>query len=68
MFFQRCNFKVEGIGERTCITDRTYGKDGVKEDGTIILQGVDYSKLVPILVKAIQELELIFISPFLTLI
>ena len=32
-------------------------KDGVKEDGTIILQGVDYSKLVPILVKAIQELE-----------
>lgn len=30
-------------------------KDAVKEDGTIIPQGVDYSKLVPILVKAIQE-------------
>ena len=32
-------------------------KDEVKEDGTINPQGVDYSKLVPILVKAIQELE-----------
>jgi hypothetical protein len=30
-------------------------KDGIREDETIIAQGVDYSKLVPILVKAIQE-------------
>jgi hypothetical protein len=33
-------------------------KDGEKEDGTIIPQGVDYSKLVPIMIKAIQELKL----------
>jgi len=32
-------------------------KDGVDENGKIIIQGVDYSKLVPILVKSIQELE-----------
>ena len=32
-------------------------KDGVKKDGTIIPQGVDYSKIVPVLVKAIQELK-----------
>jgi hypothetical protein len=30
-------------------------KDGIDENGKIIKQGVDYSKLVPILVKAIQE-------------
>jgi hypothetical protein len=30
-------------------------KDGVDENGKIIIQGVDYSKLVPILIKAIQE-------------
>jgi hypothetical protein len=32
-------------------------KDAINEDGTILPQGVDYSKLVPILVKAIQELN-----------
>lgn len=33
-----------------------YGdKDGVDEDGKPIMQGVDYSKIVPVLVKAIQE-------------
>jgi hypothetical protein len=32
-------------------------KDEIKEDGTIIPQSVDYSKIVPVLVKAIQELE-----------
>ena len=32
-------------------------KDALNEDGTIKTQGVDYSKLVPILVKSIQELE-----------
>jgi hypothetical protein len=32
-----------------------YEKDGVKDDGSIIPQNVDYSKIVPILVKAIQE-------------
>ena len=30
-------------------------KDAVDENGKIIIQGVDYSKLTPILVKAIQE-------------
>jgi hypothetical protein len=30
-------------------------KDDIKEDGTIIPQQVDYSKLVPILIKSIQE-------------
>ena len=32
-------------------------KDAVNEDGTINPQGVDYSKIVPILVKSIQELK-----------
>jgi hypothetical protein len=32
-------------------------KDAINKDGTIKTQGVDYSKLVPILVKAIQELK-----------
>jgi hypothetical protein len=32
-------------------------KDAINEDGTILPQGVDYSKIVPILVKAIQELQ-----------
>jgi hypothetical protein len=32
-------------------------KDKVDEGGNIIYQGVDYSKLVPILIKAIQELK-----------
>jgi hypothetical protein len=32
-------------------------KDAIDEDGKIVSQGVDYSKLVPILGKAIQELE-----------
>ena len=32
-------------------------KDDLNEDGTIKTQGVDYSKIVPILVKAIQELK-----------
>ena len=32
-------------------------KDLVNEDGSINPQGVDYSKIVPILVKAIQELK-----------
>ena len=30
-------------------------KDQLREDGTIYPQGVDYGKLVPVLVKAIQE-------------
>ena len=32
-------------------------KDAVKEDGTPEYQGIDQSKLVPLLVKTIQELE-----------
>ena len=32
-------------------------KDAVNEDESISPQGVDYSKIVPLLVKAIQELE-----------
>jgi hypothetical protein len=32
-------------------------KDLVNEDGSINPQGVDYSKIVPLLVKSIQELE-----------
>jgi hypothetical protein len=32
-------------------------KDAVDEDGNIKAQGVDYSKIVPILIKAIQELK-----------
>jgi hypothetical protein len=32
-------------------------KDSIDENGIIIPQGVDYSKIVPILVKAIQELN-----------
>jgi len=31
-------------------------KDEVDEDGNAIYQGVDYSKLTPILIKAVQEL------------
>jgi hypothetical protein len=30
-------------------------KDGIDINGNMIIQGVDYSKLVPILIKAIQE-------------
>jgi hypothetical protein len=30
-------------------------KDDIDEDGNILAQGVDYSKIVPVLVKAIQE-------------
>jgi hypothetical protein len=30
-------------------------KDAINEDGTIKTQGVDYSKIVPVLIKAIQE-------------
>jgi hypothetical protein len=30
-------------------------KDAIDKDGKIEAQGVDYSKLVPILIKAIQE-------------
>ena len=33
-------------------------KDAIDKDGEISAQGVDYSKVVPILVKAIQELKL----------
>ena len=32
-------------------------KDAIREDGSIKPQSVDYSKLVPILIKSIQELE-----------
>jgi hypothetical protein len=32
-------------------------KDAVNKEGEILPQGVDYSKLVPVLVKAIQELK-----------
>ena len=32
-------------------------KDAINDDGSVKVQGVDYSKLVPILVKAIQELK-----------
>jgi hypothetical protein len=32
-------------------------KDAVNEDGSIDVQGLDYSKLVPLIVKAIQELK-----------
>ncbi len=33
------------------------GKDAVDDDGNPVLQGVDQSKIVPLLVKTIQELE-----------
>jgi hypothetical protein len=32
-------------------------KDAVDEDGNPVMQGIDQSKLVPLLVKTIQELE-----------
>ena len=32
-------------------------KDAVDSEGNIIPQGIDHSKLVPLLVKTIQELE-----------
>ena len=32
-------------------------KDAISEDGKIISQSVDYSKIVPVLIKAIQELS-----------
>ena len=32
-------------------------KDAMNEDGSIKPQGVDYSKLVPVLIKSIQELK-----------
>jgi hypothetical protein len=35
----------------------TGDKDALDKDGNINPQGVDYSKLVPVLVKAIQELS-----------
>jgi hypothetical protein len=35
-----------------------YGeKDAIDEEGNDIMQGVDYSKIVPVLIKAIQELK-----------
>ena len=34
------------------------GKDAIDEDGNIKAQGVDYSKLVPILIKSIQEQQI----------
>ena len=35
----------------------TREKDAINEDGSIQAQSVDYSKIVPILIKAIQELQ-----------
>jgi viroplasmin and RNaseH domain-containing protein len=32
-------------------------KDAVDEDGNMVVQGIDQSKLVPLMVKTIQELE-----------
>ena len=32
-------------------------KDSLNEDGSMKPQGVDYSKIVPLLVKSIQELK-----------
>ena len=32
-------------------------KDAIEENGNLLYQGVDYSKLVPILIKSIQELN-----------
>jgi len=32
-------------------------KDAVDDDGNAVYQGIDQSKLVPLLVKTIQELE-----------
>ena len=32
-------------------------KDAVDADGNAVMQGIDQSKLVPLLVKTIQELE-----------
>ena len=32
-------------------------KDEVDSDGKAVMQGIDHSKLVPLLVKTIQELE-----------
>ena len=32
-------------------------KDAIIKDGNIKAQGVDYSKIVPILIKSIQELN-----------
>ena len=37
-----------------CVTG---AKDEVDEDGVAVMQGIDQSKLVPLLVKTIQELE-----------
>ena len=34
-------------------------KDGIDVDGNMIIQGVDYSKLVPILIKSVQEQQAI---------
>jgi hypothetical protein len=35
----------------------TGDKDAVKENGDVLPQGIDQSKLVPLLVKTIQEME-----------
>ena len=32
-------------------------KDSVDDDGKMVTQGIDHSKLVPLLVKAVQELS-----------
>ena len=37
-----------------CVTG---AKDAVDDDGNAVMQGIDQSKLVPLLVKTIQELE-----------
>ena len=62
------DFKWKGINERMdgvlahelqeTLPYAVHGeKDAINEDGSIKTQGVDYSKIVPILIKSIQELE-----------
>ena len=60
-FITDANTTVDGFiahEVQTVVPEAISGeKDAVKEDGTPEYQGIDQSKLVPLLVKTIQELE-----------
>ena len=60
-FIEEADKTVDGFlahEVQTVVPEAVHGeKDAVNEDGTPDYQGIDQSKLVPLLVKTIQELE-----------
>jgi len=60
-FIEEADKTVDGFlahEVQTVVPEAVHGeKDAVKEDGTPEYQGIDQAKLVPLLVKTIQELE-----------